>query len=474
MDQNLLEQVNTKLANQPLIYVSIEVERALGLENLLHNYHIICYDDSPIIDQLIDKGISVHSIARDSREAGVRRNSASLLASDYAREVINKLTNGQQFYLMTFYPSKVFAYQAAQYNCQLLMNDPKLTKSCEDKLTVEDLFETTDINRPQHIIGRIDEQAWEQLTQLLHTTGIVIQTANSHTGEGTFVVTDQQYYNVLHQKLAGARLKFSALVPGSPWTVNVCITDNGHITQGLNYQITGIPELTPIPAATVGNDWGYAQNLSPIAIGSVRTLTAQVAQLLRDKGYRGVFGIDMIIDNADRACLIEINARQTANLPMQTYLEIIAEQTPLLLINLAQWLELITQSPDNQVNQLASLKGSQIFNRAKSQLSIQSSLAVGTYRLQSDNSAIDWDKMQTKDNVIYLDEAQDKPLVYQGPSYNISQVASGGFQLLVGTPGEYKPNQEIARMQLQTSIVNNEQPLPWVIEALQAIETRLV
>ena len=55
-----IDQINQQLKQTPLIYVCVELERALGLEDLLENYHVICYQDSQIVDQLLEKGVDVH------------------------------------------------------------------------------------------------------------------------------------------------------------------------------------------------------------------------------------------------------------------------------------------------------------------------------------------------------------------------------------------------------------------------------
>jgi len=49
---DLLEKVNEKLKHTPLVYFSREIERGLGLENVLDNYYQISIEDGYIAREL--------------------------------------------------------------------------------------------------------------------------------------------------------------------------------------------------------------------------------------------------------------------------------------------------------------------------------------------------------------------------------------------------------------------------------------
>ena len=161
---------------------------------------------------------------------------------------------------------------------------------------------------------------------------------------------------------------------------------------------------------------------------------------LIQEGYQGLFGLDLIIDNKDKIYLIEINPRQTANIPMQSYLELETGEVPIGSISSSSILGHRLRISNSEFRVSSLRRCSNIQPVPKRSFDINSHVKIGTYRLQSDNSAKDFhlDSPQTRTGVIFLDEEQDKPLIFQHPSYNVTQVGQSGIQILAGEPGKYK------------------------------------
>lgn len=452
-----------KQLERPLIYVSVEVERALGLETLLSNYHIICFEDSPIIDQLAAQGVHVFSAARQG--LNIRKTTAALLKAPEVRAFIHNLVGSDQFYLQTFHPTSMFAYQAKSYNCILLNNDVEITEDITDKLTLAQVMTAENIKIPKYHVCKLNSINWQESCQELSSQKLVVQNSKSHTGEGTYILDSEADLLALKTQFGENEFKVSQYITGDSWTINGCIYRGTTLIGGLSYQITGIPELTSFPGSTVGNDWCAANDLDNATSEKVRLMTKQVGEILIKRGYKGLFGIDVVVEQGE-VYLIEVNTRQTANIPMQSYLEQITGIDPLALFHLYEFLDI-----DHAPYEFKILTGAQLFNRAKEDLRVNSAIKIGEYRLQSDNAARDLVAQESKAGVIFLDEDQDKPLIWQADSYNIAQIAASSMQLLASAVGDYKQNQELCRIQTQTNLVDKHKTIkPWAIEALQAVE----
>lgn len=454
-----------KLNSTALVYVTVEVERALGLEQLLPNYHIICYEDSPIIDELLSKGISVFSVARNGLENQVRKTTAAMLKAPEVKEHIQKVSEGKHFLLQTFHPTPMFSYQAKQYDCTLLNNEVELTEDITDKLTLAEVMNQQKIQIPKFTVEKLNNVSWEETCQKLESTKLVIQNRKSHTGEGTYILDSEADLLALKSEAGENEFKVSQYIAGDSWTINGCIYRETTLVGGLSYQITGIPELTNHPGSTVGNDWCAAHLLSEVVTEKIKKMTVEVGNLLISRKYKGLFGIDVVVEN-EEVYLIEVNTRQTANIPMQSFLEQAEGVTPLAVFHLYEFMNI-----DETSYEFKLLSGAQLFNRAKQDLNVNSQVKIGEYRLQSDNAAHDFDHNTSSEGVIFLDEDQDKPLVWQGATYNVTQISPTGMQLLAGTLGSYKENQELARIQTRVELVDKERIVkPWAIEALLAVE----
>lgn len=470
MQAELLNKINEKLSKSPLIYVCIELERALGLEEYLENYHIITYENSEVVDMLLEKGVNVHSVPRITDNLP-RKTTSSIISNSEIRQLIETITSGKNFYLITFHPTKPFEYQASKYNCTLLNNSTEISSKYEDKLKLAEIFDKEDVGIPSNEQIKLEGIDWKEISEKYNSDRLVFQTSKSHTGEGTYIVSNEHEYNTVKSNASGEQLKVSEYVEGDSWTINASIGEK-IILGGLSYQITGVESLTSLKGATVGNDWSYSSSLSESVIDKITKLTETIGEKMKTDGYKGLFGIDFIVNKEGSPILIEINARQTANIPMQTYLEINQNVTPLSLIGLADLLEINYNL--NEYTQINSLKGSQVFNRAKSKFTIKHTFKSGVYRLQSDNSSIDWHNMQVKDNVIYIDEEKDKPLIFKKAGYNVSQIEQGGILIKTKHIGEYKFNSEIIRMQFLNQIINNGNLAPWIAEAMKTMEEHLL
>lgn len=74
-----------------------------------------------------------------------------------------------------------------------------------------------------------------------------------------------------------------------------------------------VEPLTRVSGATVGNDWSRAHSLPDNTISQIAMITKKVGDGLFEEGFRGLFGLDLIVDDKGKAFLIEINARQPAS-----------------------------------------------------------------------------------------------------------------------------------------------------------------
>lgn len=469
LTQNLLNQVNEKLRAKPLIYFCKDSERATGLEGLLQNYHVACSDNNYLTQSL---GKKVNLFCEQQLNPGTNITSTlELLSSPYLLNWLKNITKDQAFYGQFFQFNNPSVIKLVNLKGSLLNNDVALNRKFEDKLSQYKILSENNIPVPQTIIGNISEFTYTDLATDLGAE-IVIQMDRAHTGLGTFFVRNENDWNKTQRSLAGNIVKLSKVIKGAAYTVNGCVTKRGVFVAGLQYQITGIPALTNGEGSTVGNDFSYANELPLQAKQNIFNMVKEVGKLMQNDGFRGLFGIDVVLQDNVNPILIEVNARQTANIALQTRLELKADVTPLSLINLAEFLDITIE--ENPPIEIIPLEGSQVFLRAKTDnFIVNHSLKSGIYRLQSDNAAIDWNSLQLKDGVILIDEEGDKPLVWQKDGFNVGEIENntGGFVLLIQAKGSVRNRtDEIARMQFNNRIVSSAGLSPWITEAFTSIE----
>lgn len=475
----LLKKVNEKLRDKPLVYFSKDGERALGLEKYLTNYFIASIEDNYIVDQL-SKTKRVFSADRNKINLGVRSTN-ELVNSDEVAKWILSIKGGDGFYAQLFQFNQPSIFHLNKLGGIVLNNNSKLNRKFEDKLSQFHIFRENQIEVPQSEVHQVLGQDLSDILQKLSFNpriskeGIlfVCQLNRGHTGSGTFFIKNSSDWSEFAKANLGNLVKISEHIVGDAYTINGCVTQKGVFVSGLQYQITGIKELTAGMGSTVGNDFSFARFLKQHLKDEIYETTTRVGEIMSRDGYRGLFGLDFIVTKG-KAYLIEINARQTANIPFQTKLELLQGKIPLALINLAEWLDIeIDIEPFEEIE---DLEGSQVFLRSKKDnFIVADNIKSGVYRLQSDNSAM----IQNHSNVIRIDEEGDKPLIWQHDGYSLEDIEVGGFLLMVQKKGALRQKfDEVARMQFkQGSMINHGNRVilkPWILEAMKEIEERIL
>lgn len=467
--QDLLIKVNNKLKEKPLIYFCKDGERATGLEDYLNNYHIACFDNNYLI-QMLSKKISVYCEQAFNPNSKVL-STLELLNSERLVNWVNNITGTNEFYAQFFQFNNPSAVKVRNLKGQVLNNDVNLNRKFEDKLSQYQFLLLNNIPTPKTIVANISDNSYFDFSDDIGAE-FVVQLDRAHTGLGTFFVRTESDFENVQRQLAGNTVRVSKLIKGTPYTINACITNKGVYISGLQYQITGISDLAHGEGSTVGNDFSYANELDSETKNKIYNLTKNIGELMKQNGYKGLFGIDFILEENINPLLIEINARQTANIPLQTKLELKSNITPLALINLCVFLGI--DIPEDPPIEILPLQGAQVFLRSKKDgFIVNHSLKSGIYRLQSDNAAIDWKSLQLKEGVILIDEEGDKPLVWQKDGYSIADIENntGGFVLLINNKGSIKNKaEELARMQFNNKIIYPTGISPWILEAFNSIE----
>lgn len=451
--QDLIEQINQKIRNSKYFFFSKEAERGIGLEDYLENYQIICGNAD---------GISRMSKAKvlDSK------SSTELFNSDYIRSQ----THEKAYYAESFYHSSALQYKILNSKGVLLNPDASISKFYENKLNLNTFLNSLGILTPKSHNTSITRANLESIK-----LPFVVQLSKSHTGIGTFIITQNEDLNKIIELYEGTDCKVSEYIDGITITLNACITNLDVYTNGLQYQITGMLPMTNSSSTTVGNDFSLGSSLIQEYGSDLSEIMIKIGNSLRLKGFYGLFGIDAIIQDK-KIYVIEINARQTANIAMQTQLELASDMVPLKLIHIAHFLGIQTNNLNVSLN---ALNGSQIFLRSrKDNFELTKQFATGVYRLMGDNSAIEWEGGKPRnilENTIFLDETQDKPLVFQYPAYRIDKIKDLGVLILTQNKGNIRNNtEELIRFQLKDGIVNNGKISQWIVEALNSIYNSLL
>ncbi|MEU7766674.1 ATP-grasp domain-containing protein [Nocardia sp. NPDC049190] len=198
---------------------------------------------------------------------------------------------------------------AAARALPLLAPDPAMSAFAADKLDVLAVFAAAGIEAPEFVRvppnGRADatkywRDGWEAV--------VVQRRENNLIGRGTRLARDHAELQECLDAWAGRELRVGRYVDGLPVTVTACVAGNTTIVSAVSHQLVGVPGLTTVWGAHCGNQLVAPTDLPDGAYDAIRTAAARAGDQLRRRGYRGVFGMDLVLER-NRPLAIEINPR---------------------------------------------------------------------------------------------------------------------------------------------------------------------
>jgi len=477
---------------QEIFYITNDLERGLGLENVLPEFHIVCIDDSSTIDLI---GKNVFSLARYTKDQNpLLRNSNRLLNHPEANKYIREHSDSPNIVVFKIAPN--LERSAEKFEFKLLNSSSELNRLFERKLSQYEMLSSEGIRFPQTVMTKMSEITHEQLVAKLGDE-YVIQYDNGHTGTGTVFVNSEIQLEKEKELFPNRMARISSKIDGQTWTLNCCATRFGTIYDGLSYQITGVEECTSIKGATVGNDWAKKSSLTEAAIDKIEEMGKQVGKVMFKSGFKGLFGIDVIVKDND-VYMIEVNARQPASTSMHTKMMLKRGKIPLMMFQLAEFLyddesdylkflalsveyEVTVEKVKSQSNLHAEKYiYSQIIirNSTDGEITLQGDMKNGVYVYGGD-SHLNKMKMGVKlDYPVYrIDEEGDKTLVWEQDGYSIEDLNDAkGFLIVTATKGrKVSPETEISRIQADFDILDDDYKVkPFIIESIKGIKKHII
>jgi predicted ATP-grasp superfamily ATP-dependent carboligase len=217
--------------------------------------------------------------------------------------------------VLVFKNTKQIEEMAEAKGLNLLNPSAELAEKIENKITqVSLLGDLAEILPPHHIT---------LVKKITKETSGVVQWAHSHTGGGTIHIQKESDLKNIQDKFPEREARVTTFIKGPMFTANVVVAPDQILIGNISYQITGLAPFTDNPFSTIGNDWSIPFTiLTEKHLEDFAAMTTRVGEKLRNEGWKGLFGIDIVYDEErDQLFLIEINARQAASTTYESQLQ---------------------------------------------------------------------------------------------------------------------------------------------------------
>lgn len=302
---------------ESVIYVTREIERALGVEPSAH-YHIVT-NRTEHGEEVKEK--SPDSIVLvDDPEGGMGETlgTGDLLDRPETRKLVEELykRDGVHPYVMVFKNTARIEPIARKNGWTLLNPSAAASEKVENKISQIHWLGESERRLPPHRIETMKNVVWGGKP-------FIIQWAHGHTGGGTLLVRTEAELVPLKEKFPERRTRVTEYIEGPSFTVNVVVTPDRILPSSPSYQITGLAPFTDNVFSTIGNDWKLGDTLLTADDKKwLSDLTYELGAKMQKEFWRGLFGIDVIKDAATgKMYLIELNARQPASTTFESSLQ---------------------------------------------------------------------------------------------------------------------------------------------------------
>jgi 8-oxo-dGTP diphosphatase len=296
-----------KLGKKRLFYVCRDVERAeAGLLLGLPNFHILT-NQSELAQGLLAKyprqiRLSIHNSLLDTLD----------LLKD--TDLTAKISRNDM--VLVFKPTVQIEALCHERDWTLINPPAALANRVEEKMSQVEWLGPLKKYLPDTKISLMKGVRWPKKK-------FILQFNRTHTGSGTILINSGKVLNDLKKRFPEREARLSTFIDGPIITSNNVVWGDRVLVGNISYQITGLKPFTDNPFATIGNDWAVvAKIISKKQLSDYHRLAASIGKRLAKKGWRGLFGIDAIIDKkTGKVFLLEINARQPASTSYESILQ---------------------------------------------------------------------------------------------------------------------------------------------------------
>lgn len=323
---------------QPIVYVTRDLERALGLPLDTKDYYIIAnfsafakrlvggrknvllikadriLDTRELLDHPQTKKFIQTVCYTNCHPEFISGSGSHKMLKQVQHDIIND--KRQPPNILVFKPTAQIE-KICESNSWKLLNPPaELAGQVEEKISQVQWLGPLKKYLPPHKILLCKQVKFSD-------EQFILQFNRAHTGSGTLLIESKKQLIEIQKKFPNREVRVTKFVSGPAFTNNNVVWGKKVLLGNISYQITGLKPFTNSPFATVGNDWELPHKiLSTKQIKDYKIMATDIGERLAKSGWKGLFGIDVIMnEKTGKLYLIEINARQPASTSYESELQ---------------------------------------------------------------------------------------------------------------------------------------------------------
>lgn len=408
----------------------------IGPEEYLSNYNIVGVENGSWMKYAKEQGAKIISLKDISPNIEYLAKTDEIVNTKEFLEVAKQFTNP---YVFIYKQSENITNTVVnKYKFNILANKYEITTKLENKVYFREMFgnlvkmpefrivETSEVDLNQEFYYELN-QKWGKF---------VLQDEELSGGKGTFIINSYDDFAAAVDKLKdySRKIVFSQFIKGKVSSIQCCATKYGNVCTGVQQQIISDPNLVDKAAGDgvfCGGQFGYEQfNKSTIdeAVKYGNIIGEEVYKL----GYKGLYGLDIIIAENGEVFVLEMNARITGLSLIIMMLQSDQNEIPLQLLNILELggFEYSIDNPQEfEQYPYKVRKGSYmlLMNKFENDIRLKGSLKPGVYKYNNNNIEFVRDGFrlkEIKEDDEFIITATPNPTTVKYPGKRILRIIS--------------------------------------------------
>jgi len=357
-------------------------------------YKIVCFRGGRDLD-LMDGLVEVESLERDYRgRVACEKNTACFLNHGFASE---RLVKDKAAIMYVLRNNQVAEEWFSKNSLTTFSNRFKLQEELECKGNFLDVCKRLKIPIVPSVRIKVKELDRQSYAKIVGSLGpkLVFQMADVVTGGGHYTnfLFEESNFEELSKRMkddclakGSEWLKVSSFIDGASICATACITGGGVVLGTIRKQVIGVKELClegKLDGVYCGNQWGAVDERVGRRVDDVLT---KLGSYLSERGYKGIFGVDLMVDKKGRALTIECNPRYQGSSTLEGMMMEKAGLLSLDRFHFGEFLDVPTQRETvwqlNQATRETEFVGAQLIlkNVADGSVAVGGSLRAGVYK----------------------------------------------------------------------------------------------
>ena len=274
---------------------------------------VLCADDSELYDEIErQEGIRFFSLERHTGRRVERRETAAdeVVSQNRAclEDTLRQAGTRRRILAASSIPSSLAAI-AHRHGCELIANDSELCRWLGDKANLQAGLRELGLPTVPGKWIRLSQSRYSELAGELGAN-LVAQLPHGDGGSGTVFVSSETDFQLAGELLGDSVVWMARDLGRLSININALALNSGVIVSCPSVQLEGLAAAGARRGLYCGNDFVSVRDVPAGFLDNISEQTLRLGSWLVSLGYRGLFGLDFVIDQENsRAFAVDLNPR---------------------------------------------------------------------------------------------------------------------------------------------------------------------